>query len=244
MTIPDYVLKRVRRNAPEGASVLVGSTPVLAFGNPTTARVATLGLNPSDAEFMLAGAELDGDKRRFETLGSLRITSLAEAGDDHVDAIVRRCNDYFFGNPYRGWFDRLDEILRAIGATYYDRTACHLDLSQWATSPKWASIGATAREQLTRQDAPFLAQQLEHEGIETLLVNGRSASEGISRAFDIHLVPAGSVADRTVTTQLFIGHLNHTRIIAWSTNLQSSFGVTRQLRQALAQSVATLTAQP
>lgn len=240
MTVPDYVAERVRRDFPSDAFVLAGSTPVVAFGDPSSARIATLGLNPSDAEFIVRGVELDGRERRFETLRSLGVPSLADATDEAVGAVVHRCNEYFFGNPYRGWFDRLDEILRACGASYYDRTACHLDLSQWATSPKWGSIGRAAQDALIRQDAPFLAQQLEHEGIETLLINGRAAITGFSRAFGSRLRDAGTVSDRTVRTQLSTGQLNHTRVIAWSTNLQSSFGVTRELRAMLAHAVATL----
>ena len=91
-----------------------------------------------------------------------------------------------------------------------------------------------------RLDAPFLAQQLEHEGIETLLINGRAAINGFSRAFGSRLREAGTVTDRSVRTQLYISQLKHTRVIAWSTNLQSSFGVTRELRAMLAQTVSSL----
>ena len=240
MTVPDYVAERVRREPADGTFVLAGSTPVVAFGDPSLARIATLGLNPSDAEFVMRGVELDGRERRFETLRSLRVPSLVDAPDSVVAAVVHRCNGYFFGNPYRGWFDRLDEILRTCGSSYYDRTACHLDLSQWATSPKWGSIGRTAQDTLMRLDAPFLAQQLEHEGIETLLINGRAAINGFSRAFGSRLREAGTVTDRSVRTQLYISQLKHTRVIAWSTNLQSSFGVTRELRAMLAQTVSSL----
>jgi hypothetical protein len=41
-------------------------------------------------------------------------------------------------NPYRRWFDPLDQALRAaFGVSYYAGTACHLDLVQWATTPVW-----------------------------------------------------------------------------------------------------------
>jgi hypothetical protein len=41
----------VRRPAPV-AEVVAGSTPVIAFGDPGAATVATLGINPSWREFL------------------------------------------------------------------------------------------------------------------------------------------------------------------------------------------------
>src|ERR1700738_3082657 len=47
--------------------IIPWSCPVLSFGNPLTASVATLGLNPSNREFVdEAGNELDGPFRRFQ----------------------------------------------------------------------------------------------------------------------------------------------------------------------------------
>jgi hypothetical protein len=70
----------IRRSAPEGAYVVPGSTPVLAFGDARTARVATLGLNPSRIEFTdEAGVFLQGNRRRLTTHPSLAFSDLADA---------------------------------------------------------------------------------------------------------------------------------------------------------------------
>jgi hypothetical protein len=43
---------------------------------------------------------------------------------------------------------------------------------------------------------------------------------------------------------LFIGEILHgVRVIAWSTNLQSSFGVTRELKAEIANQVAKLSSR-
>ena len=55
ITAPGYVEDRIRRPAPERCFVVPASTPVVAFGNPGVARVATLGLNPSRIEFEIKG---------------------------------------------------------------------------------------------------------------------------------------------------------------------------------------------
>jgi hypothetical protein len=38
------------------------------------------------------------------------------------------------------WFDQMEEfVLTNTGYSYFDGTACHLDLIQWATDPVWSS---------------------------------------------------------------------------------------------------------
>ena len=59
------------RQGPSDCSV-PKSLPILFFGDLFTARAVTIGLNPSDREYLDAyGAELKGDDRRFKTLTSL-----------------------------------------------------------------------------------------------------------------------------------------------------------------------------
>ena len=170
--VPTYVARRIRRPKPEGCSVLLDSTPVVSFGDPSTACVATLGLNPSRIEFEVNGVELADGKRRFETLRSLEIDSLEDALAPTIGRVLARCNGYFSGNPYRRWFDQLEPILNAVGASYYDGTACHLDLSQWATDPTWNGLDGDQRRRLVDDGAPFLAEQLRNEPIQLLLLNG------------------------------------------------------------------------
>jgi len=221
--------------------VVEGSTPVVAFGDVLHARVATLGLNPSRIEFEVRRIELDGSKRRFETTRSLGLASLADATDTAVAAIFRRCNKYFSGNPYRRWFNRLEPVLRSVAASYYDGTACHLDLSQWATDPTWNGLSPAVRSKLVDRDGPFLARQLEAERIEVLLLNGAAVVDGFRWVLGTTLdAEPETVSDRSVTTRLWTGHYNGIRVVGWSTNLPSSYGVTRKLVADLAARVAVL----
>jgi hypothetical protein len=240
VSVPDYIQQRLRQAAPADCRVIECSTPVISFGNPATARVATLGLNPSRREFFENGLELDGARRRFETLNSIGAVSLADASADQLEQVLDRCYAYFHGYPYRRWFDQLDTVLRPLGASYYDDTACHLDLSQWATDPTWNGLSSDARDALMTSDAPFLRQQIAHEGIALLLINGNAVTNGFARAFGLSLTEAARVSDRAVTTRISTGTLGRMRVIAWSTNLQSAFGLTRQLRAMIAETVVEL----
>ena len=95
-SVPQYIAERVRRPAPSNAPVMPGSTPVVAFGDPHTSRVATLGLNPSKVEFLdRDGLMLTGDNRRLETLASLGCADLTSAPDSLVEQVLAGCNGYF-----------------------------------------------------------------------------------------------------------------------------------------------------
>src|SRR5437588_6939517 len=124
--------------------VIPWSSPVVSFGNSSSAVVATLGLNPSNREFLdESGNELDGPLRRFHTLSSLGLDDWAEADATHLHLILESCYAYFLRNPYDTWFRKLDYIISGTQASYYDfpNTACHLDLIPYATAQKWTAIG-------------------------------------------------------------------------------------------------------
>ena len=122
--IAAYVEARIRRPAPTWGHVVSQSTPVVAFGDASVARVATLGLNPSRVEFLDgSGALLHGSRRRLATHASLGLSDLSNCSDDIVSLILDDCNNYFKNAPYRRWFDRLMPVLEACDASYYDGTA-------------------------------------------------------------------------------------------------------------------------
>ncbi|MBA3470949.1 MAG: hypothetical protein H0T53_15045 [Herpetosiphonaceae bacterium] len=244
-TIPAYIAERIRRGPPEGCSIVPGSTPVIAFGPVRRATVATLGLNPSKNEFLDSQSrELDGPLRRLETMRSLGIASLADASDAAVAQILAGCDTYFQRNPYRRWFDQLQVILDPLNVSYAEGSTVHLDLVQWATDPIWRHLDAPTISRLLHEDAGFLRQQLENERIDVLLLNGRSVINHLQWAFNMALQPVSTnLSSGRLATEIVVGSgIGRCTIIGWSTNLQSSFGVTRELRQQLAAVVATLVA--
>lgn len=236
-TIPKYVLDRIRRNPPANCHVLRHSTPVLAFGDLFSSTAATLGLNPSSLEFVdKSGRLLDGDERRLATLRSLQLSQLTDATQKHAAKVVEECASYFERKPYTSWFNQLEPMLKSVGASYYNRTGCHLDLIQWATDPKWASLPSKVRTRLLVEDASFLAEQLKSEGIRFLLLNGQAVVRYFKKAFETHLEELEPLCeDGHQQTRIYTGiAFERVQIIGWSTNLQSSFGVTKPRRLALA----------
>ena len=237
VSLPKYLVDRVVAVAPSDCGVLGLSTPIVAFGNARIARVATLGLNPSRAEFMDNGHERVDLNRRLATRRSLGRSpgECFTVEDAHV--IVEACDSYFTHNPYRRGFGQLEPILNAVGASYWPGMipACHLDVSQWATDPVWGTLRSEQRRVLIEDGLPFLRAQLERHLIELLLVNGAGAMRPISKAVQsIH-------SEHLDNCAVSVGTLGEVRVVAWATNLQSSYGVSNEFRGRLANRVAALT---
>lgn len=198
--IPVEIVERIRREPQPGLNVVAGSTPVVFFGEQPSASVATLGINPSSAEFVVRDESLTGERQRFETLDSLGISSMAEASDEHVKAVHERCL-YYFRDPDTGqaprpttywrWFQPLEDIIRPLrGASYLDGTACHLDLVQWATAPVWGKLTRQVQEALLYQDRDFLRWQLGAPQLELVYLNG----DAVHRQFR-SVLPEASVRE-------------------------------------------------
>lgn len=235
-----YVEQRIRRPVPPNASVVPGSTPVVAFGEFRRATVATLGLNPSRVEFLdHDGRELKGDAQRLATLASLGFCDLGSAPLPAVAQVLADCESYFHRRPYMRWFGQLVPILAACGASYQYGTACHLDLVQWATDPTWAKLEpASLRRQLVADDAAFLREQLRSERIKLLLVNGNGVWSEL-RCGDVQEhKPIAGLGWRDI--RILTGTYEGVRVVAWSANLQSSRGVTTAQRTELARRIGNL----
>jgi len=234
----------------EGSPIALGAipwaSPVVSFGNPAVSRVATLGLNPSNLEFVdRVGEQLLEPYNRFESLGSLRAKSWNDVAQEGVKRIWEACEDYFFRNPYDQWFKRLDRVLIETGASYYTRigdSACHLDLVPFATASKWSALSQDQRARLIELGAPSLARTLSASDIRVLVLNGATVVREFSR-----LVAADSLrpgVDASWTLQegrvqgiSYTGRISEVGgiplrrellVLGFNHNIQSSFGVTTQ----------------
>lgn len=220
------------------SEVVTGSTPVVAFGDPRNASVATLGINPSWHEFLADdGSLLSGSKRRLATLTSLNAKDTALLDLDQARTVFEDCAAYFQPdrNPYRRWFDPLDQVLRAaFGVSYYAGTACHLDLVQWATTPVWSELSRSTKGVLVREGLPYLRQLLSLGNIRIVLLNGRQVIEQIkaSRLFELEVCGNLAVNARR-TCWLYRGVRGSVMCIGWSSNLQSSWGIRVSFRARL-----------
>lgn len=242
MRIADWQVEMAARTAPTVTGIVERSTPVLSFGDPLRADVATLGINPSRQEFYsTAGDLLTDTKRRLATTESLGITPGQPLTEDQARTVVAECNDYFMRNPY-SWFNPLEVLLiAATGASYYERSACHLDLVQWATDPVWGRLADRAAATLLLEEGrPHLETLLTRSNVHLVLLNGATVIEqlqdiGLAGLHEVKKIPKGNT-----TCRLVIGEGHGISYIGWSTNLQTSFGVSNEFKQLLAREVKEL----
>jgi hypothetical protein len=239
--------------------VIPWSCPVVSFGDLTTAKVATLGLNPSNREFVdHLGNELKGESRRFETLGSLGLNRWSDATADDIGLVWRACRTYFARNPYDIWFRQMDHILAASNVSYYREFehACHLDLVPYATVCKWSSLTSQQRSGLFRAAGDILGHLLRQSTIQVLILNGSGVIAQFQAAAGVELRPQvmrewllRRESDRHVRGIAYSGVVNRMMgvelqrevvVLGFNHNIQSSFGVTRKVRAAIGSWVGEL----
>jgi len=237
-TVSQELADRIRRPIPPDCSVVPRSLAVVAQGNPNTARVATLTVNPSKLEFTTPkGTWLEPEYRRVESLRALDAEEAATLTDEQVAATVDRSYGYFAGNPHRPGFAALQELLTGIGAgSYYDATACHLYLVHWATNPAWSGLTAAVREQLVAADAEFLRWQLGTAAVQRVLVNGAAATEwvlraGLVAAFDVDEVEYRNAKGRPKTMALSHAEVDGVRWQGWAAPAEDALSTQGRARR-------------
>ncbi len=242
VTIVGWQVEMAARTTPAVVSIVERSTPVLSFGDALRADVATLGINPSRQEFYSTEGELlIGAQRRLATTDSLGITAGQPLTEDQARRVVAESNDYFARNPYN-WFNPLEALLNtAASASYYDRSACHLDLVQWATDPVWGKLtdrGAAAL--LLEEGRLHLETLLARSNVHLVLLNGATVVEQLQNIGLARLREVKKIAKGNTTCRLLVGEGHGINYVGWSTNLQTSFGVPNEFKQRLAGEVKEL----
>ncbi|WP_205859504.1 hypothetical protein [Phycicoccus flavus] len=217
------------------------------FGDYSSASVATVGINPSNREFVnVSGAELSDSQRRLPTLSSLGRSSWAEVSGEQLVEIVNACRLYFRANPYDRWFQVLERLLSGT-ATFYgtNPSACHLDLIPYATEGKWGNLPAKDQRALLNGSRDALGLILRDSGIRMLILNGASVVREFDRLLDQPLtakemegwaLPRSSGSDipgyaytGTITELGGVELAESVRVFGYNHNLQSSFGVTAEV---------------
>jgi hypothetical protein len=239
--------------------VIPWASPIVFFGNLKNARLATVGINPSNREFVdVAGCELIGPERRFPTLSSCGLESWSRATDDVVDAIFEHCTNYFSHRPYELWFNKLEAVISQTGHSYYSsmRQACHLDIVPFATCDKWAALTQKQRAALIRESNGLLISALASSEIDLLVLNGKAVVDCFSQAFNLTLEQheaselnlnrrasrdvTGTIYRGSLTVQQELGTRRIVRVVGFNHNIQSSFGVTREVLKNLSHLIGTI----
>jgi hypothetical protein len=161
-------------------------------------------------------------------LRSINAESYTDIDEAKAAKILEDCASYFERNPYR-WFNVLDRILtEALAVSYFRKTACHLDLVQWATDPIWKELGRDQQERLLEGDREFLRRQLTHEGYKVVIVNGATAMRWAQAAGIVKWNETDRI-EAPPTARFSVGNGQGALFLGWSCNLQSQPGAMRHV---------------
>lgn len=245
-------LNRLDKYKEAEPEILHWGSPILFFGSFENAKIATVGINPSDKEFVdNDNIELDLSDRRFHTVNSLQLPFWAGADDYQISQLISSCNDYFNNNPYDIWFKRLDFIVSGTSKSYYfpSNEVCHLDLIPYATKTKWGDLENIVKNRLLNDNTDLLTAVLAKSNIEYLILNGASVVKNFQNIFNIklernHYEPIDLKRNGLNVVQGFCyegkidklhgQYLNHEIIVlGYNHNIQSSFGISSTVIKAL-----------
>ena len=246
-----YLVRRIDRKEVQAAGVLPWSCPVPVFGDLRNSCLATVGINPSNLEFTdRAGKELIGLGRRFPTLNALQLESWAAIKAPELKALAFSYKNYFSAQPYRRWFDVLDDVIEGTGVGFYGSgaRACHLDLVPYATATKWGQLKAIHKRELLGGTRDLMGDLVRSSPLKVLVLNGTTVVKAFAAmtaiGFTVTRQPAWDLPRaRTAPVRGFsfqgsidqIGSVKLLRsitVIGFNHNLQSSHGITTGVKHA------------
>ena len=164
--------------------------------------------------------------------------------------ISESCTAYFSRNPYDGWFRKLDYIISGTSISFYNGNAkaCHLDLIPYATARKWTALSYKQRTILLNLAGDTLALLLRDSPVKLMVLNGSSVVKQFEEISGVKLEkklmrnwslprrgsPVKGFAYKGVIRELSgIDLGREIAIFGFNHNIQSSFGVTREVTTAI-----------
>jgi hypothetical protein len=209
-----------------GLYITPETTPIVYFGDYDNAKACTIALNPSDKEFVdNQNVLLDiSSKPRLCSRIKLKKQDDEILDDKDAEEILKNCKGYFQINPYRTFFDPFECFIKRFeNYSYYDGSCVHLNLVQWATTPKWSDVPNEIMEQHLNKDLPVLENLLE-KNFEIMFLNGITVVDNVSKCLNIKLQSKeifykNDNSDEKLT--IFYGKHKKTKIVGW--NLFSPF---------------------
>lgn len=234
--------ERLKREASD--STVEHALPVLFFGDLFTAKIATVALNPSWQEYLgsvLRGKlELTGAERRFETLGSLGVTSRSALTDEHCRQAIDRMRAYFQpGKPIYSYFRALDRVTQGMGYSYERGEVAHLDLIQEATDPTWSGLAPAELAPLRALDLQFLHWEVKTFPLVALVCNGKTVFDTVRSLLNGHVIATEKMARVTWSVAVACVGDRTVHILGWNIPLARPTGLGSDGEKALGQLLAT-----
>lgn len=164
--LKEFLLDKISEPLPTNIGIVKGSIPIVFFGNVEKAEIATLSLNPSNKEFKHKG------KKRCVDRTELKVEDHQKLTREQSESVYQSLLLYFKVNPYKTWFNPMNNLFEKKRLEYYNDKIVHLDISPWATSNKWNNLSPEVRESII--DTSIIKNVIEKRGIKKLFINGKT----------------------------------------------------------------------
>ena len=133
--LKSQILEYIKQAIPQNANmpIVERSVPVPFFGSIEGAEAATISINPSNLEFEdLHGNILSGAEKRFADREFWREKDTDTLTENHTEGVYESLYKYFRHNPYKRWFDVLEEYAgNLVGCSYYNGTICFIVITSF-----------------------------------------------------------------------------------------------------------------
>ncbi len=239
--------------------VVPNSIPILWFGDlnayrMSDLRVVTVGLNPSNMEFLSKrGATNYNVIHRFPKAASLVGKSRLSSVD--IQIYEDSMNNYFINNSngkstwYRTWFSNNEAALHGLDASYFDsvtykRIAIHIDLQTPVATEKWSSLtnnqkqvlhnnlGYSFSQLLNQLDPHVIITSMNRDYIKNYFIdNNNIPCEEKNASFNYQKKDAQG---RTYT-YIRAFHLDNGRYLIWGNNGNTPFARLNQSQDIIPQ---------
>lgn len=228
-TLKEKIVSFIRQPIPDNIGVINQSVPVIFFGNIETAHAATISLNPSDLEFR-------NHKQQLLPLGKKRFVDRDELNKKDRDTLTiaesekvyQSFINYFNNLPYKTWFNQLNRIISPLGFSYFEDSLIHLDITPWATYPKWANL--TTKQEVLTASQNISDHIIQHGKLKYLFINGISAFNHVKSYYDdIKIETTETVWLTSRNCTIYTGQIGSCRFIAWSLYAQAALKVDDRL---------------
>ena len=233
-TEPEIVLRRMNRPH-KSWCVVPRTTPVPFFGNVEAARCLTIGINPSFNEFLSNNEELlVGKNKRLEDFETLSINDheyYEQVGLENAAKIYRSCISYFKRNPY-SWFQKIEDTVNsAFGCSYYNDSAAHLDLVQWATKPVWSKLEKKDRivaDHLIDNDKSYLMLHLDwlkqnNQNLSYIFLSGGTVINNLNLEMNLKNFGKTKALNKRKQNELFVGEYKGIQVFGSTMNVSDSY---------------------
>jgi hypothetical protein len=164
-------------------------------------------------------------------LGIIESEYYEQVGFENAEKIYDSCINYFSNNPYN-WFEKIEKTINsAFNTSFYNSSAAHVDLVQWATDPVWSLVekkDPTIARHLIEIEKPLLLEHLSwlkrtNSQLSVIFLSGRTVISNLTEEFNLKSSGMTKVRGKNRQNELFTGVFQDVKVFGTTMNVSDSY---------------------